>query len=85
VLAAEFHIKLHVSHAAVPASTSKFPPEHRPPKVINYFLTFNETENSAQALNNFLLLHAQTAQFPQPYFLHSPKFYIATSLPLPEG
>ena len=84
-LAAEFHIALHASHAAVPASTSKFRPEDSPPNVINYFLTFNDTQNSAQMPNNFLLLHAQTVQFPQPYLLHSPTLYIATSLPLPEG
>jgi hypothetical protein len=77
-LPVEFHIALHVCYAAVPALTSSFPPEHNPPppKVINYFLTFNETQNTAQVLNNFLLLHTQTVQFPQHYLLHSPTFYI---------
>jgi hypothetical protein len=64
-LAAKFQTVLHVSHAAFPASIEKFPPEHSPPNVINYFLTFNETENSFQVLKNFLLLRTQTAQFPK--------------------
>jgi hypothetical protein len=64
-LAAKFQTALHVSHAAFPAPIAKFQPEHSPLNVINYFLTFNETENSFQVLKNVLLLHTQTAQFPQ--------------------
>jgi hypothetical protein len=29
-------------------------------------LIFNETQNTAQVLNNLLLLHTQTVYFPQP-------------------
>jgi hypothetical protein len=74
---------LHVSHAAFPASTAKFPPEHSPPNVINYLLTFNETANLTQVLKNFFCCALKQPSFHNITLL-TPT-YIATSLPLPEG
>ena len=109
-LAAESHIALHASRAAVPASTSKFPADTQPSQRYQLFLDFQRhskfTPNAQklspaaysnspvstkcsktfsycvlkqssfhQMLNNFLLLHTQTVQFPPNAQKRSPTAY----------
>jgi hypothetical protein len=87
-LAPKIHTVLRGSHAAIPKFASKLPLKRSYSNVTK--LCHNavlQTQNLAQILNfsPLLLLHTPNSQLPFILPCHFQMFYLATSLPLPEG